>query len=114
MPLKWPTTSKRDVEAIERVWAKIVEEDRFFKTLLDFGNLHKAGLITEAKHARRKKEKEEEDMGNNVVRRVGALISTGTTASVPKARENGVSPVDLRYDVLMAHSASGSISGHSP
>ncbi|CAB4283646.1 unnamed protein product [Prunus armeniaca] len=57
-------TSRRDVEAIERVWVKIAEEDRFFKTLLDFGNLHKAGLISEAKHARRKKEKEVEEMRN--------------------------------------------------
>ncbi|CAL9020963.1 unnamed protein product [Prunus brigantina] len=105
--LKWPTMSKKDVEAIKRVRrAKIAQEDRFFKTLLDFGNLHKAGLITEAEHARRKKEKEEEY--------VGALISTGTTASVPKAREKGVSPVDLWYYVLMAHSSSGSIYGHSP
>lgn len=42
------------------------------------------------------------------------LISTGTTASVPNEREKRVLPVDLRYDVLMAHGASSSISGNSP
>lgn len=66
MSLKWPTASKKDVEVIERVRrAKIAEEDRFFKTLLDFGNLHKASLITEAEHARRKKEKDEEERRNS-------------------------------------------------
>lgn len=65
VPLKWPTTSKRDVEAVERVRAKIAKKDPFFKTLLDFGNLHKAGIITEAEHARRKKENEEEERRNS-------------------------------------------------
>ncbi|KAI5326014.1 hypothetical protein L3X38_035088 [Prunus dulcis] len=50
----------------------------------------------------------------DVVRHVGALISTGTTASVPKDRENGVLPVDLWYDVLMAHNAYRSISRQPP
>ncbi|CAL2237461.1 unnamed protein product [Prunus armeniaca] len=50
----------------------------------------------------------------DVVQRVGVLISTSTTGSVPNARENEVSPVDLRYDVLMAHNASSRISSHSP
>ncbi|CAL9000015.1 unnamed protein product [Prunus brigantina] len=45
-----------------------------------------------------------------VVQHIGALISTGMTISVLNAKENGVSPVDLRYDVLMAHNAYSSIS----
>lgn len=45
---------------------------------------------------------------------MAALISTGKTASMLKAKENGVSLVDLRYDVLMTDSASGSISSQSP
>ncbi|KAI5334822.1 hypothetical protein L3X38_024955 [Prunus dulcis] len=49
--LKLPTTFKRDIEMIERIQPKIAEEDHFFKTLLDFGNLFKAGLISEPEHA---------------------------------------------------------------
>ncbi|XP_021822610.1 uncharacterized protein LOC110764017 [Prunus avium] len=59
--LKWPIAPKRDVEAIERVREKIAKGDRFWKDLLDFGNLHKAGLITGAEHTRREKEKHEEE-----------------------------------------------------
>lgn len=42
---------------IERVRGKVAEDERYFKTLLDFGNLFKAGLITEAENARREKER---------------------------------------------------------
>ncbi|CAL9025103.1 unnamed protein product, partial [Prunus brigantina] len=55
-----------------------------------------------------------EEMMEALQGELGMLISTGTTASVPKEREKRVLPVDLRYDVLMAHSASSSISGNSP
>ncbi|KAI5316906.1 hypothetical protein L3X38_036613 [Prunus dulcis] len=50
----------------------------------------------------------------DAIRYVAALISTSKTAFVPKAKENRVSLVDLRYKVLMTDSASGSISGQSP
>ncbi|CAL2270296.1 unnamed protein product [Prunus armeniaca] len=59
--LKWPITTKREVEVIERVQSKIAEEERAFRTLLNVGNLFKAGLISEAEHAIRQKEKEEEE-----------------------------------------------------
>ncbi|CAL2238722.1 unnamed protein product [Prunus armeniaca] len=41
--LKRPTASKWEIEAIERVRSKIAEEYRFFKNLLGFVNLFKAG-----------------------------------------------------------------------
>ncbi|CAB4278509.1 unnamed protein product [Prunus armeniaca] len=62
--LKQPIAIRREVEVIERVQGKVAEEDRFFKTLLDFGNLFKVSLISEPEHARRQKEKEEEEKRN--------------------------------------------------
>ncbi|KAI5326015.1 hypothetical protein L3X38_035089 [Prunus dulcis] len=62
--LKWPTASKRDVETIESVSSKIAEEDRFFKNLLDFSNLLKAGMISEPEHNRKEKERNVEEEKN--------------------------------------------------
>ncbi|KAL6277239.1 hypothetical protein ACE6H2_020840 [Prunus campanulata] len=59
--LKRPTAPIREVEVIEQVRAKIAEEDRFFKELLYFRNLYKAGLISKVEHDRRVKEEEEEE-----------------------------------------------------
>lgn len=61
MSLKRPAAPIREVEAIERVRVKLAEEDRFFKTLLDFRHLYKVGLIGKAEHDRRVKEEEEEE-----------------------------------------------------
>ena len=61
MSLKRPSAPIREVEAIERVRTKIAEEDRFFKELLYFRNLYKAGLISKSEHDRRLKEEEEEE-----------------------------------------------------
>ncbi|CAL8161875.1 unnamed protein product [Prunus armeniaca] len=58
--LKRPIATKKEVEIIERIRSKIAEEERVFRILLDFGNFFKVGLISEAEHARRQKEKEEE------------------------------------------------------
>ncbi|CAL9020828.1 unnamed protein product [Prunus brigantina] len=44
LSLKRPIATKRVIEIIERVRSKIAKEERVFKTLLDFGNLFKAGL----------------------------------------------------------------------
>ncbi|CAB4285945.1 unnamed protein product [Prunus armeniaca] len=73
--LKWPTASKRDIGMIEHILSKIAEEDHFFKTLLDFSNMFKAGLISELEYARRKKEKEEEARTNMA----GGRAMTDTT-----------------------------------
>ena len=59
--LKRPAAPIKEVEAIELVRAKIAEEDRFFKELLYFRNLYKAGLIGKAEHDRRVREEEEEE-----------------------------------------------------
>lgn len=56
--LKRPSVSKEEVRAIDRVREKVAEEDRFHKTLLNFRNLFKAGLITEAEFSRRQAEEE--------------------------------------------------------
>ncbi|KAI5343605.1 hypothetical protein L3X38_011481 [Prunus dulcis] len=44
VPLKWPIVMKREIEIIESVRSKIVEEYHFFKTLLDFKNLFKSNV----------------------------------------------------------------------
>lgn len=59
--LKRLIAMKREIEVIERVRAKIAEEDRVFRTLLDYKNLYKAGLISEPEYTRRKEEEEEEE-----------------------------------------------------
>ncbi|CAL9024548.1 unnamed protein product, partial [Prunus brigantina] len=59
--LKRPIATKREFEVIERVRAKFAEEDRVFRTLLDYKNLYKAGLINEPEYTRRKEEEEEEE-----------------------------------------------------
>lgn len=61
MSLKRLIAMKREIEVIERVRAKIAEEDRVFRTLLDYKNLYKAGLISEPEYTRRKEEEEEEE-----------------------------------------------------
>lgn len=55
--LKRPSVMKEDVRTIKRVQSKIAEGNRYFKTLLSFGNLFKAGLIEYAKKTEREKEK---------------------------------------------------------
>ncbi|CAL9000692.1 unnamed protein product [Prunus brigantina] len=57
--LKRSIATKREIEVIERVRARKLEEDRFHKALLDYKNLYKAGLISELEYLRRK-EKEKE------------------------------------------------------
>ncbi|CAL8991544.1 unnamed protein product [Prunus brigantina] len=59
--LKPPIATKREIEVIERVRSLIPEEDRSHKTLLDFKNLYKAGLISGPEYLRRKKEEEEKE-----------------------------------------------------
>ncbi|CAL9007146.1 unnamed protein product, partial [Prunus brigantina] len=59
--LKRPIATRREVEVIERVRSFIPEEDRFHKTLLDYKNLFRAGLISEPEYLRRKKEEEEKE-----------------------------------------------------
>lgn len=71
--LKWPIATKREMEIIERVRSKIAEKDRFFKTLLDFKNLFKAGLISEPEYARRKRRKRGGKV-SNVVRQVWYFV----------------------------------------
>ena len=45
---------------------------------------------------------------------VGMLISAGMTSSAPKARENGVAPVEFFEVVLYDHKTPGSSSTHLP
>ncbi|CAL2257389.1 unnamed protein product [Prunus armeniaca] len=52
--LKRPIATKRKIEVIERIQSRIAEEDRFFRTLLDYKNLFKAGLIDDPEYSRRK------------------------------------------------------------
>ncbi|CAL9015108.1 unnamed protein product, partial [Prunus brigantina] len=59
--LKRPIATKREIEVIERVRSVIPEDERFHKTLLDFKNLYRAGLISGPEYLRRKKEKEEKE-----------------------------------------------------
>ncbi|CAL9029546.1 unnamed protein product [Prunus brigantina] len=61
LSLKRPIATRREVEVIERVRSLIPEEDRFHKTLLDYKNLFRAGLISEPEYLRRKKEEEEKE-----------------------------------------------------
>ncbi|CAL8994054.1 unnamed protein product [Prunus brigantina] len=61
LSLKRPIATKREIEVIERVRARIPEEDRFHKALLDYKNLYKAGLISELEYLRRKEEEEEKE-----------------------------------------------------
>ncbi|CAL9007051.1 unnamed protein product [Prunus brigantina] len=59
--LKRPIATKREIEVIERVRSVIPEDERFHKTLLDFKNLYRAGLISGPEYLRRKKEEEEKE-----------------------------------------------------
>ncbi|CAL9019421.1 unnamed protein product [Prunus brigantina] len=59
--LKRLIATRREIEVIERVRSLIPEEDRFHKSLLDFKNLYRAGLINEPEYLRRKEEEEEKE-----------------------------------------------------
>lgn len=56
--LKRPTPTTGEVKAIDRVREKVSEDDRYFKSLLSFRPLFKAGLISEAKFNKREAEKQ--------------------------------------------------------
>ena len=60
---------------IERVRSLIPEEDRFHKSLLDFKNLYRAGLISEPEYLRRKKEEEEKEEESKSCRSASFLTS---------------------------------------
>ncbi|CAL8991630.1 unnamed protein product [Prunus brigantina] len=93
--LKRPIATRREIEVIERVRSLIPEEDRFHKSLLDFKNLYRAGLISEPEYLRRKEEEGEKESLNtfclqaNMEMWLGMKRAVNTAERVQKKFEDG-------------------------